>query len=46
MIPMIDFSIAMLQAVADFVACEPIIYLFGMVLFCFLCKAIRILAAH
>ena len=38
---MITFSVAMLEAVADFLAAEPIIYLFGMVIFCFLCKGIK-----
>lgn len=41
MTPMIDFSVAMLQAVADFLGAEPVIYLFGMVVFCFLCKAVK-----
>lgn len=41
MTPMIDFSVAMLQAVADFLGSEPMIYLFGMIVFCFLCKAIK-----
>lgn len=41
MTPMIDYSVAMLRAVADFLSAEPIIYLFGLVLFCFLCKAIK-----
>lgn len=41
MTPMIDYSVAMLQAVAEFLAAEPIIYLFGLVLFCFICKAIK-----
>lgn len=31
----IDFSVAMLDAVADFLMVEPINYLFGMILFCF-----------
>lgn len=43
MTPMIDYSVAMLRAVADFLSAEPIIYLFGLVLLCFLCKAIKIL---
>lgn len=38
---MIEFSVAMLEAVADFLAAEPIIYLFGMIVFCFLCKGIK-----
>lgn len=46
MTPMIDFSVALLQAVADFLATEPVIYLFGVVLFCFLCKGIKILMGH
>lgn len=37
---MIDFSVAMLQALADFLGSEPIIYLFAMILLCFLCKAV------
>lgn len=41
MTPMIEFSIAMLQAVADFLAAEPMIYLFGLVLFCFICESIK-----
>ncbi len=41
MTPMINFSVALLQAVADFLATEPIIYLFGTVIFCFICKAVR-----
>ena len=40
---MINFSVALLQAVADFLAAEPVIYLFGTVVFCFLCKGIKIL---
>lgn len=43
MTPMIDFSVAMLQAVANFLGSEPVIYLFGMVIFCFLCKGIKTL---
>ena len=41
MTPMIDFSIALLQAVSQWLASEPIIYLFGMIVFCFLLKAVR-----
>lgn len=43
MTPMIEFSTAMLQAVANFLGSEPVIYLFGMVIFCFLCKGIKTL---
>lgn len=41
---MIDFSVAELQALTNFLGSEPIIYLFGMICFCFLCKAIKTLA--
>lgn len=41
---MIEFSVAMLQALADFLAAEPIIYLFGMIIFCFLCRGIKSLS--
>lgn len=43
MTPMIDFTVALLEAVGQWLASEPIIYLFGLVLFCFLCKAIKTL---
>lgn len=43
MTAMVDFSVAMLNALAAFLGSEPIIYLFGMVCFCFLCKGIRYL---
>lgn len=42
---MIDFSVAMLQALANFLGSEPIIYLFGMIVFCFLCKGVKTLMA-
>lgn len=45
MTPMIDFSVALLQAVADFLAAEPVVYLFSLVLLCFLCKALKILVS-
>lgn len=45
MTPMIDFSVALLQAVADFLAAEPVIYLFSLVLLCFLCKALKIIVS-
>lgn len=41
MTPMIDYSVAMLNALADFFAAEPIIYLFGCILFMFICKGIK-----
>lgn len=40
---MIDFTVAMLEALAAFLGSEPVIYLFGMVVFCFLCKGIKTL---
>ena len=40
---MIDFSLELFQATADFLASEPVIYLFGTIVFCFLCKGIKIL---
>lgn len=43
MTPMIDFSVALFQATADFLAMEPVTYLFSVVLFCFVCKGIKIL---
>lgn len=46
MTPMIDFFTALLSAVADFLAAEPIIYLFGVVIFCFLCKGIKSLLSR
>lgn len=41
MTPMIDYSVAMLNALGDFFAAEPIIYLFGCILFMFICKGIK-----
>lgn len=46
MTAMIDFSIALFQAVADFLSTEPVTYLFSVILFCFLCKGIKILMGH
>lgn len=43
MTSMIEFSVALLQAVAQWLASEPVVYLFGLVLLCWLCKAIKIL---
>ena len=39
MADMIQFSIALLNAVADFLQTEPIFYLFGTVIFLFVVKA-------
>lgn len=41
MTPMIDFSVAILEATAQFLESEPIIYLFSLILLCWLCKAIK-----
>lgn len=40
---MIDFTTAILQALVIFLGSEPIIYLFGLICFCFLCKGIKLL---
>lgn len=40
---MIDFSMAMLDGLADFLGTEPIFYLFGLVCFCFVVKAFLML---
>lgn len=41
MIAMQEFSLFMLQAVAEFLGAEPVFYLFGIICFCFICKAIK-----
>lgn len=46
MTAMIDFSVALFQATADFLAAEPVLYLFSVILFCFLCKGIKTLMGH
>lgn len=38
---MIAFSASMLHLLADFLACEPIIYLFALVCLCFIVKVFR-----
>lgn len=43
---MIDFTTALLGAVADFLASEPVFYLFTVVILCFICKAIIILCSR
>ena len=43
MAPMLNFVTALLSAVSDFVAAEPIFYLFGVLLFVFVCKGLRML---
>lgn len=39
---MMDYTLFLLQAIAQFLATEPIFYLFGVIIFCFICKAIKI----
>lgn len=40
---MVDFSKAIMAAVADFLMTEPISYLFGLICFLFIVKAFKIL---
>jgi len=40
---MIDFSLAMMEGLADFLGSEPIFYLFGLVCFCFIVKIFMML---
>lgn len=42
----IDFSLAMLDALATFLITPPVSYLFGMILFCFLAKFFMILVGR
>lgn len=41
MIPMMEFTVWLLGAVADFLAAEPVIYLYGTVLFLFVCRIVK-----
>ena len=41
MTPMMEFTIWLLGAVADFLGSEPVIYLYGVILFLFICKVIK-----
>lgn len=43
MAPMLNFVVELLSAVADFLSAEPIFYLFGVLLFVFVCKGLRML---
>lgn len=38
-----EFTLFMLEAIANFVASEPVFYLFGVIIFCFICKAVKTL---
>lgn len=40
---MLDFSIAILQAVCEFLATPPIFYLFSLICFVLVCKAVKII---
>lgn len=42
MTAMVDFTVALLRALPEFLMAEPIIYLFAIVLMCFLVKFIRL----
>lgn len=41
-----EFTLFMLQAVADFLAAEPVIYLFGTIIFLFILKGIKTFMSH
>lgn len=41
MTPMINFSMALLEAVAIFLGSEPMIYLFSIICLCFIVKLFR-----
>lgn len=43
MTDMILFSTSMLTAISDFLGTEPIFYLFGLICFTFVCKAVKII---
>lgn len=38
-----EFSVFILGAIADFLATPPVFYLFGLICFCFIVKAFKIL---
>lgn len=40
---MLDFSIAILSAVCDFLATPPVFYVFGLICFVLVCKAVKII---
>lgn len=40
---MMSFCVELLSAIADFLMTEPIFYLFGVLLFVVVCKALRML---
>ena len=40
---MLEFSIGILNAVADFLVKPPMLYLFGLVCFVLVCKAVKVI---
>lgn len=46
MMEMMDFSVALLGAVCQFLLAPPVFYLFGLVCFCYVCKALKILMSR
>lgn len=40
---MLDFSIAILNAVCDFLITPPVFYVFGLICFVLVCKAVKII---
>lgn len=40
---MIDFSIAILTAVCDFLMTPPVFYIFGLVCFVLVCQAVKVI---
>lgn len=46
MIAMQEYTLFMLQAIANFIAAEPVIYLFGTIIFMFILKGIKAFISH
>lgn len=40
---MVDFSVAILNGVCDFLATPPVFYVFGLICFVLVCKAVKII---
>lgn len=40
---MLDFSVAILGAVCDFLMTPPVFYVFGLICFVLVCKAVKII---
>lgn len=43
MADMVSFSVAMLTALSDFMTTGPMFYLFALICFCFIVRAVKIL---